>query len=288
MKKKRNKYNKIALFFLLPFLAGGFLFICIPLAVTIKGSFWKRNGEFIGLYEYQKLFQSGSFILSVKNMLLFFLAALPFLFLLSLAVALSMQFLKKRNSRWISALFLFHLLPMLLPSAVITVIFKIFLETYGVWNKVLTESGKESISFLYSKYDFWILIGIYLWKNYGYCMIVLYGGINGVAEETIESAKLDGAGAVRILFQIIFPQIKSFLLFVGSLGVTAVFKIFRESYLLFGKYPHESVYMLQNFMNNRLYAMDYGALSAASFFLILFFSVWIYIIFLRGRKENEE
>lgn len=205
VKKKRNKYNKIALFFLLPFLAGSFLFICIPLAVTIKGSFWKRNGEFIGLYEYQKLFQSGSFILSVKNMLLFFLAALPFLFLLSLAVALSMQFLKKQNSRWISALFLFHLLPMLLPSAVITVIFKIFLETYGVWNKVLTENGKGSISFLYSKYDFWILIGIYLWKNYGYCMIVLYGGINGVAEETIESAKLDGVSAVRILFQIIFP-----------------------------------------------------------------------------------
>ena len=119
-------------------------------------------------------------------------------------------------------------------------------------------------------------------------MIVLYGGINGVAEEIIESAKLDGAGAVRILFQIILPQIRSFLLFIGSLGVTAIFKIFRESYLLFGKYPHESVYMLQNFMNNRLHAMDYGTLSAASFFLVFFFSVWIYIIFLRGREVNEE
>ena len=221
-------------------------------------------------------------------MALFFLVAFPFLLILALATALSMKYLNKKKNRYIPIFFLFHLLPMLIPSAVITVVLKIFLETYGVWNGILVENGKEVISFLYSKYDFWILVLIYIWKNYGYCMIVLYGGINGVPEETIESAKLDGAGRIRIFFSIIIPQIHNFLWFVGSLGVMAIFKVFREAYLLFGKYPHESVYMLQNFMNNRLYAMDYATLSAASVLLILFFSVWIYIIFLRGRKTDEE
>ena len=234
------------------------------------------------------MFLSESFQLAIRNMIFFSLTSIPLLFILALSTALSMRYLNKKKCKIVPVLFLLHLLPMLLPSAVITVVLKIFLETYGVLNGFLVEHGKESIDFLYSKYDIFILEGIYLWKNYGYCMIVLYGGINGVPEETIESAKLDGAGNFTILLHIILPQIRSFLLFVGSLGIVGVFKIFREAYLLFGKYPYDSVYMLQNFINNELYAMDYGSLSAASLMLILSFSVLIYFIFIRKRKEDEE
>ena len=283
--KKKN--NGIAVLFILPLFLGIFLFYYFPFFTTIKESFWSDVG-FTGIYEYKKLFLSESFQLAIRNMIFFSLTSIPLLFILALSTALSMRYLNKKKCKIVPVLFLLHLLPMLLPSAVITVVLKIFLETYGVLNGFLVEHGKEIIDFLYSKYDIFILEGIYLWKNYGYCMIVLYGGINGVPEETIESAKLDGAGNFTILLHIILPQIRSFLLFVGSLGIVGVFKIFREAYLLFGKYPYDSVYMLQNFINNELYAMDYGSLSAASLMLILSFSVLIYFIFIRKRKEDEE
>ena len=283
--KKKN--DGIAVLFVLPLFLGIFLFYYFPFFTTIKESFWSDVG-FIGIYEYKKLFSSEAFRLSIRNMTFFSLTSIPLLFILALSTALSMRYLNKKNCKIVPVLFLLHLLPMLIPSAVITVVLKKFLETYGVLNGFLVEHGKESIDFLYSKYDVIILEGIYLWKNYGYCMIVLYGGINGVPEETIESAKLDGAGNFTILIHMILPQIRSFLLFVGSLGIVGVFKIFREAYLLFGKYPYDSVYMLQNFINNKLYAMDYGSLSAASLILILSFSVLIYFIFIRKGKENDE
>ena len=283
--KKKN--DGIAVLFVLPLFLGIFLFYYFPFFTTIKESFWSDVG-FIGIYEYKKLFLSEAFRLSIRNMTFFSLTSIPLLFILALSTALSMRYLNKKNCKIVPVLFLLHLLPMLIPSAVITVVLKIFLETYGVLNGFLVEHGKESIDFLYSKYDIIILEGIYLWKNYGYCMIVLYGGINGVPEETIESAKLDGAGNFTILIHMILPQIRSFLLFVGSLGIVGVFKIFREAYLLLGKYPYDSVYMLQNFINNKLYAMDYGSLSAASLILILSFSVLIYFIFIRKGKENDE
>jgi multiple sugar transport system permease protein len=282
-----KKNNGIAVLFILPLFLGIFLFYYFPVFTTIKESFWSNVG-FTGIYEYKKLFLSESFQLSIRNMTFFSLTSIPLLFILALSTALSMRYLNKQKCKIVPVLFLLHLLPMLLPSAVITVVLKIFLETYGVLNGFLVEHGKEGIDFLYSKYDIFILEGIYLWKNYGYCMIVLYGGINGVSEETIESAKLDGAGNFTILLHIILPQIRSFLLFVGSLGIVGVFKIFREAYLLFGKYPYDSVYMLQNFINNELYAMDYGSLSATSLILILSFSALIYFIFIRKGKENEE
>ena len=283
--KKKN--DGIAVLFVLPLFLGIFLFYYFPFFTTIKESFWSDVG-FIGIYEYKKLFLSEAFRLSIRNMTFFSLTSIPLLFILALSTALSMRYLNKKNCKIVPVLFLLHLLPMLIPSAVITVVLKIFLETYGVLNGFLVEHGKESIDILYSKYDVIILEGIYLWKNYGYCMIVLYGGINGVPEETIESAKLDGAGNFTILIHMILPQIRSFLLFVGSLGIVGVFKIFREAYLLLGKYPYDSVYMLQNFINNKLYAMDYGSLSAASLILILSFSVLIYFIFIRKGKENDE
>ena len=40
--------------------------------------------------------------------------------------------------------------------------------------------------------------------------------------------------------------------------------MYRESYLLFGDYPHESVYLMQNYMNNNFYAVNYQRLSTAS------------------------
>lgn len=283
--KKKN--DGIAVLFVLPLFLGIFLFYYFPFFTTIKESFWSDVG-FTGIYEYKKLFLSESFRLSIRNMAFFSLTSIPILFILALSTALSMRYLNRKKCKIVPVLFLLHLLPMLLPSAVIAVVLKIFLETYGVLNGFLVVHGKESIDFLYSKYDIIILEGIYLWKNYGYCMIVLYGGINGVPEETIESAKLDGAGNFIILIRVILPQIRSFLLFVGSLGIVGVFKIFREAYLLFGKYPYDSVYMLQNFINNELYAMDYGSLAAASLILILSFSALIYFIFVRKRKENEE
>lgn len=284
--KKRN--DRAAVLFILPLLLGIFIFYYFPLIVTVKESFWSENTGFTGIYQYKKLFLSESFRLSVRNMIVFFLISIPLLFLLALSTALSMRYLNRKNCRIVPLLFLLHLLPMLLPSAVITVIFKTFLEAYGILNGILVRQGRESVDFFYSKYDILFLEGIYLWKNYGYCMIVLYGGINGVPEETIESAKLDGAGSFTILVRMVLPQIRSFLLFVGSLGIVGIFKIFREAYLLFGKYPYDSIYMLQNFMNNRLYAMDYGSLSAASLVMILSFSMLIYFIFLRRGKEDEE
>lgn len=285
MKRKRSK--AITFFFLLPLLFGSFLFLCVPLFLIIKESFWQEGIEFIGIEEYKKLFLSASFRIAVKNTVLFLLAAIPLLFLFSLSTALSMQYLHKKHCHLIPILFLFHLLPMLIPSAVITVVFRIFFGTYGIVNGLLIQYGKERIDFFYSEYDRLFLLGIYLWKNYGYCMILLYGGIHNVPEETIESAKLDGANVITLLVQILLPQIRTFLTFVGALGVIGIFKIFREAYFLFGKYPHSSVYLLQNFIHNKLYAMDYNSLSTVSCLLLFFFSIWIAILFLPKQKKSK-
>ena len=57
------------------------------------------------------------------------------------------------------------------------------------------------------------------------------------------------------------------------------FKVFREIYLLTGKYPYEGLYMLQHFMNNTFASLDYQKLSAAAVLMAIFMVGLIALLF---------
>ncbi len=54
------------------------------------------------------------------------------------------------------------------------------------------------------------------------------------------------------------------LSFAAVLGVINSFKSYREAFLLGGKYPHESIYLLQHFLNNNFENLNYARLAVAS------------------------
>lgn len=64
------------------------------------------------------------------------------------------------------------------------------------------------------------------------------------------------------------------MVFVVLMSIMNTFKIFRETYLIAGDYPHDSIYTLQHFMNNMFLAMDVQKLSAAATLM----AIGIYII----------
>ena len=79
-------------------------------------------------------------------------------------------------------------------------------------------------------------------------------------------------------------KLSSTLFFVFVMSMINSFKVFREAYLLAGSYPHESIYMLQHYMNNNFYKLNYQHISTAS---ILFFLVVAALVFLLFRYENK-
>ena len=58
------------------------------------------------------------------------------------------------------------------------------------------------------------------------------------------------------------------------------FKVFRETYLLTGDYPYDSLYMLQHFMNNTFQSLDYQKLSAAAIIMSIVIIILVGIMFL--------
>lgn len=98
-------------------------------------------------------------------------------------------------------------------------------------------------------------------------MVLFLAGLQGIPREYYESAGLDGAGTWRKFFNITLVYLVPASFFVFVISIINSFKVFRETYLISGAYPHDSIYMLQHYMNNMFASLDYQKLTAAAFIM---------------------
>jgi len=90
----------------------------------------------------------------------------------------------------------------------------------GIINNFLGFFGIEPIFFLGNLFWFPIIMIITdVWKIYGYNMIIFYAAIVGVDSSLYESASLDGAGRIRMIWSITIPSILPIIAVMGLLSL---------------------------------------------------------------------
>ena len=171
-----------------------------------------------------------------------------------------------------------YLLPMAIPVASVSLLWKVVFADNGLANGVLTWMGAEPVSFLGSNAAFWVLIFTYLWKNSGYNMIIWLSGMDGISKDLYEAAEVDGAGYRQKLWYITIPNLLPTLGMLSVLSLLNTFKVFREAYLVAGKYPHDSIYLLQHLFNNWFYNLDLGRLTAGAVLMAIVMLIVILVL----------
>ena len=255
-KKKWNKSRRAFLAFLLPSFLGVVFFVLLPFLDVFKRSFTTAiTGEFVGIQNYVTVYENRAFLLAVGNTLRFTLVCLPLLLVLGLLAALLLT-----NMKQAQLLKSFFLLPMAMPAATIVLIWKMTFSESGFLNRLLS----AHTDYMGTSLAFWVLVFSYVWKNLGYTVVLWLAGILAIPEDYIQAAKVDGAGKVRIFFSIILPQLKGCMYTITVLSFLNSFKVFRESYLVSGAYPHESMYLLQHLFNNWFVYLELDKMAAAA------------------------
>lgn len=123
-----------------------------------------------------------------------------------------------------------------------------------------------------------VIIFIYVWKNIGYNVVLFLAGLQNIPDQYYEIANLEGASWARKLqITLIYLIPTGFLVMLMS--ILNSFKVFREIYLVAGDYPHDSIYMLQHYMNNMFLSLDIQKLSAAAFLMVLCILVIVLMLF---------
>lgn len=101
-------------------------------------------------------------------------------------------------------------------------------------------------------------------------------------------AQLEGAGEWQYLRRVTLPLMAPSFFFVFVISVVNCFKSFREAFLLGGKNPHESIYMLQHFMNNNFESLNYQRLSVAAVLTFVLIFAMVALLFRLKERYGEE
>lgn len=272
-KIKISKEAKTALCFLAPSLAGISGMLLIPTLDVIRRSFFSTMGDsFVGLENFNEVLHNESFLLALSNTVRFLLVCIPLLLALSLLTAILLV-----RQKWCENLLkTTYLLPMVIPVTSVVLIIQALFTKNGLLSALCVALGKTPVDWLNSDYAFFVLVLCYLWKNFGYNVVLWMAGLSAIPSPLYEAARIDGANEWQCFWRITIPMLKSTFFMTAVLALINSFKVFREAYLVAGSYPNNSIYMLQHILSNWFANLDMQKISAAA---VLLMSAILFVVF---------
>lgn len=270
MKKIKNDTES----FVAPGLIGIIVFIIFPLFDVLVRSFkMGGSGKFVGLDNYKMILTNNAFKLAAKNNFWFVLISVFLLMVFSLFISIEVYNIKSNLIKFA------FLIPLVIPSNAMAVIWKILFSDAGIINNILVQELRlNPVSFFEGKMVLVLFVCTFIYRNVGYNMLIWISGLSAIPKEIYDAAKVDGAGAFRLVWHITLPNLKRYEFIAAILSMVNSFKIFRELYLIAGSYPDTHIYQLQHVFNNWFLKLDIGKLTAgavltavAFFAAILFF-----------------
>lgn len=262
-------------------LTGFSIFFIVPFTIMLGRTF-TQGGRFVGLAQYTSVLNSEAFRLASWNTFRFIGLGVPLLMALALLAALVLNS-RIRGADGFRAAFV---LPMVLPAAAVIMVFRVLFDRGGLVNYLLDFFGFETVHFFNSPHMFWIILLLYIWKNAGFVIILILGGLLQIPMEYYEAARVDGAGAFMRLRKITLPLMSPTFLFVAILSIVGAFRSFREAFALGGSFPHDSIYMIQHFMQNNFDRFNFPRLSVAAVLMFIVIAACVLVMF-AWSDENE-
>ncbi len=289
-KRKKVNYAKWGYIFILPFFISFFIFSFIPLADTIRYSFYEyyRSGireigpNFIGIANYIDLLKSDMLKYAGNTFILWMIGFVP---QIVIALLLASWFvdarLKIRGQQFFKVVIY---LPNLIMASAFAMLFFTMFSTNGPINSILSSLGwiKEPIDFLGSVLGTRSLIGLMnflMW--FGNTTIMLMAAIMGISPDIFEASEIDGCGSVQRFFYITLPLIRPILAYTLITSIIGGLQMFDVPQILTNGQgtPDRTSTTLIMFLNNHLKSKNYGMAGALSVYLFIVSGILCFITY---------
>lgn len=298
-KRRWNQRTIAPWLFLTPGILMFAVYVLWPIFQSISLSFYNWNGlynregeftgTFIGLQNYRELGNDPAFVTSLWNNLKWLV-----LYMLALPIGLFLAiFLNQtvRGIRLYKSLFFF---PFVISQVVVGLIFAWFYApNFGLFY-LLTEwvTGKGTAILANPDLVTYGIIAAGLWPQIAYVMILYLTGLNNVAPDQIEAARLDGAKGWKMLWYVVLPQLRPATFIAVIVTVIGALRSFDLVSIMtsggpFGSSRVLSFYMYEMALGEIGLRMGYGAAIAVVLFAIMmiFISGFIWKMW-RDEKER--
>lgn len=292
--EQTRRERRAAFWFLLPDTLGLFIFVAIPMILSVVLGFFRIDGfgtyEFIGLGNYARMIGDPQFWNSVKVTVLYLVGVVPSIFVLGLALALLVQ--KKIPLVGLIRSMLF--VPYVISLVVVAMIWQFMLgERVGVFSRIASALGVENVSFLGDP-DLALtsVIVVTVWFQMGYYMIIFLAGLQDIPTEYYEAARIDGANAWQRLRTITMPLLRPTSFFVIITATVAVITGGLDLvFVLTGGGPAGATSLLIFYVFEQAFLFgELGYAAAVGSVLVLVLLIWSGIMFAvtrGGRFDND-
>jgi raffinose/stachyose/melibiose transport system permease protein len=275
---KRNRSGPgrrtVIALFLLPALVLYSVFVLFPIVQAVHYSFFKWNGltpltDFVGLANYQRAVAEPVFQGAVQHNV--------FVIVLSLAVqipfALGLALMLSRRFRGRAILRLVFFAPYVIAEVITGVVWSLLLQPGGLAQGALTAVGLGSL------YQPWLadpntvmlaMFFVISWKYFGFHMILLLAGLQGIPHELEEAAAIDGATRRQAVRYVTLPLLGPTLRVSVFLSIIGALQLFDLIWITTGGGPVNASNTMATYMFDwgfKRFQLGYGSAVAVILFV---------------------
>jgi multiple sugar transport system permease protein len=229
-----RRERRAALWFISPWILGFGIFTAYPLLYTGWLSFTDydviNDPSFVGTANFERLLEDPKVALALKNTFVFAVLSVPAQLLVSLGLALLLNWAGRATGFFRTAFFLPKMTP---PVAVGVLLLLLFNGQSGLINAALGAVGIDGPA--WTTDPDWVkpgLVMMSLW-TVGASVIILLAALRNVPQELYDAARVDGAGWWRQTWSVTVPMISGAIVFIVIIDTIAAMQSFTEAYTAF-------------------------------------------------------
>jgi raffinose/stachyose/melibiose transport system permease protein len=213
--------------FMLPAIALYALFVLYPIVQAAHYSLFDWNGlealdDFVGLANFQRALADPVFLGAIGHNALIAVLSL----VVQVPFALGIALMLNRRFRGRAILRLIFFAPYVIAEVITAIVWSLILQPNGLADNLLTTIGMGDAYHPWLADPDTVLIALFFiitWKYFGFHMILMLAGLQGIPHELEEAAAIDGATRRQSLRYVTLPllgptiRVSVFLSIIGSL-----------------------------------------------------------------------
>lgn len=210
--------------------------ILTVLFVFLGGSIWTMaysftssrllpKWKFVGFDQYERLWETRRWIISIENLALYGIFSLIF----TLVIGFTLAALLDRKIRFENTFRTILLYPFALSFIVTGLTWQWILNPDFGLQGVIRDLGWETFSFDPLNDPETVMFGLLisgLWQGTGLIMVILLAGLRGIDEDIWRAARIDGIGTVKTYIRIIIPMMRPVFVTALVLIAAGIIKIY--------------------------------------------------------------
>ena len=274
-RRRRLRENLTGYLFIAPWIIGLLVFTGGPILGGLALSLYEWDTlsppEFIGLGNFFKLPTDKRFVQSLHQTVYFTFVSVP----VGLTISFCMALLVNQKLKGVNFFRTAYFLPGVSSMVAVALIWGWLYDSHtGLINFTLGSIGLPQPVWLKdTKAAMPAVMIMSVWRTCGFDMIIFLAGLQAIAPEYYESARIDGANRWQLMRHITIPLISFTIFFLFVVSVIGSFKVFEQTLILTNGGPAFSTYTVVFYIFRhafRQFNMGYASAMAFSLFAITF------------------